>query len=481
MFWSYLVADWRGQSGPAVARWFHRALALTLAAAWVSMAVQVKVLIGARGLLPLGPFLEAAKENGLRFWEFPTLFWRSAPDWLLVGLAWFGAAMALVALAGFLPRVWLALSIPLYLSYATACRTFTGFQWDNLLLECLVVAVFLPRDRPARLAHIVGRIVLFKLYFESGIAKWQSHLGDWQNGSAMTYYYETAPLPTWMAWYAHHLPVWWHHFESWATLALELILPFGIFLIRPIRLFTLVTLTLFQLVNLLTANYGYFVYLALVLHLFLLDERDLLRKRSPTAKTPTPLRFALDLAAGTALLSIVMVVSITEAIVHFGDSQRWNQSTETLRSAWEPFRLVNTYHLFGHITRERIEPELQTLDNGVWTPRHLRHKPGDLARAPDFVAPHQPRVDFQLWFHGLGYRGGTPEYVITLVDRLCRDPQSVQPLFAESLPPKPDAARILYWRYHFTTVEEKRQTGNWWKREQLASTRAIPCNDSPKP
>ena len=34
----------------------------------------------------------------------------------------------------------------------------------------------------------------------------------------MTYYYETAPLPTWLAFTAHHLPVWWHHLESRATL-----------------------------------------------------------------------------------------------------------------------------------------------------------------------------------------------------------------------------------------------------------------------
>ena len=68
------------------------------------------------------------------------------------------------------------------------------------------------------------------------MAKWQSPIGDWHDGSAMTYYYETAPLPTWLALYAHHLPAWWHHLESRLTLVLELVVPFAIFGPRRARL-----------------------------------------------------------------------------------------------------------------------------------------------------------------------------------------------------------------------------------------------------
>ena len=79
-----------------------------------------------------------------------------------------------------------ALSTALYLSYALACRVFLSFQWDNLLLECGLLAAFLPADRAAPVVHFVFRALLFKLYFESGIAKWQSPLRDWHDGSAMT-------------------------------------------------------------------------------------------------------------------------------------------------------------------------------------------------------------------------------------------------------------------------------------------------------
>src|SRR6185503_9182033 len=78
-----------------------------------------------------------------------------------------------------------------------------------------------------------------------------------------------------LAWYAHQLPVWWHHFESRATLFIELGLPFAIFGPRPARLAAAVGFALFQIVNLATANYGFFCTLTLALHVFLLDDRDL--------------------------------------------------------------------------------------------------------------------------------------------------------------------------------------------------------------
>ena len=76
---------------------------------------------------------------------------------------------------------------------------------------------------------------------------------------------------------AHHLPVWWHHLESRATLALELGVPFAIFGPRRARLAAAACFALFQLANAATANYGFFCYLAVVLNVFLLDDADVER------------------------------------------------------------------------------------------------------------------------------------------------------------------------------------------------------------
>jgi hypothetical protein len=422
-----------------VARLFHRLLAAIFLIAWLSLAVQIKLLIGSRGLLPV----------------------ESVGDGLLVAGTWLGAALGLAGIVLPWPRLVLAVQVPLYLAYALACRDFLGFQWDNLLLEAGLLALFLPRDRPAPLARLALRLLLFKLYFESGLAKWQSHLHDWQDGSAMTYYYETAPLPTPLALAAHHLPVWWHHVESRAVLALELIVPFALFAPRRARLAAGALLGGFQLVNLATANYGFFVYLTLVLHVLLLDDR--------AALAPAPRWRTIG---GAALLALWTLLSVHEGAIAFAGVN----PVPELRRLYAPLRLVNTYHLFAHITRQRIEPELQlTTDGATFTAFDLHFKPGDPMRAPPFVAPHQPRVDFLLWFYGLAPRRA-PEYVAALVARLCHDPDAVAPLFTAPLPPAPAAVQIVFWEYHVAPAG----SAAWWTRTERGRIGPIACADVPR-
>src|SRR5262245_17015850 len=244
-------APWRFGSGPDVAAVFGTLLALVSLIAWVSLGVQVRSLVGEDGLLPVAVFARIVREQPeAAWWRVPTIFLWRASDGLLVGGTVAGATLSVLALAGVQRRLCFALSTFLYLSYATASRTFLSFQWDNLLLECGLLAAFLPANRAVPVVHFLFRVLLFKLYFESGIAKWQSYLGDWKDGSAMTFYYETAPLPTVLAWFAHNAPAWWHHLESRATLVLELVLPLAIFGPRQLRLIAAAGLTGFQLINL---------------------------------------------------------------------------------------------------------------------------------------------------------------------------------------------------------------------------------------
>ena len=281
-----------------------------------------------------------------------------------------------------------------------------------------------------------------------------------------------------------------------------MLIPFGIFGPRKVRLFALAAFTLFQILNAATANYGFFCYLAAVLGVFLLDDADVEAARDRLARfVPATLRRLaakiphlrrrprLRPPAGKALAIIGVaafcLVSFADAYLQFGPSDSPPALiAPALRASWR-LRLVNTYHLFQSITRERIEPELQTraegtvegrdADESAWTAQHFKHKAGDVARAPDFVAPHQPRVDFQLWFYGLGFQSRTPAYVSTLIERLCEAPQTVQPLFRAPLPAHPAAVRLVFWQYWFTSAAEKSATGAWWRRTRLATTRALPC------
>jgi hypothetical protein len=469
-----------------VARLFQRLLALVACVAWLSLASQVEVLVGRRGLEPAAELFARLRSAGVSFWEEPSLFWLGQSDALLLGGTLLGAALALTALAGVRPRLCFALSAPLYLSYATACSEFTAFQWDNMLVEVLVLAACLPADRPAPLAHFAFRALLFKLYFESGIAKWQSHLHDWQDGSAMSYYYETAPLPAALAWYAHHLPLAWHELESRGALVLELLVPFAVFGPRPARLAAFAAFSSFQLVNSLSANYGFFTYLSATLHMFLLGDSDVLRAWTACSRwlpsglwliAPKAAQVARPLvrrALALAALGAWLCTSAMGALLAF-DGEASVRSFGELYAHVSPLRVGNVYHLFGHITRERIEPQFETLSGGVWTEHDLHYKPGNVKRRLPYVAPHQPRVDFRLWFYAFSFRRGMPRYVDRLLDLMCRDSAAVQSLFSSRLPAAPAAVRIAFYRYHMSSAEEHARSSAWWTRELLGHLEARSC------
>src|SRR5262249_17258538 len=152
-----------------------------------------------------------------------------------------------------------------------------------------------------------------------------------------------------------------------------------------------------------------------------------------------------------------------------------------LESALLRVPIANVYHLFGHITRERIEPDFQVLHGGSWESQVFRWKPGPLDRPPPFVAPHQPRVDFRLWFYGLGYRHETPPFVLTLLSRLCHDPDAVDSLFVGPPVLAPDAVRIVFWRYRFTSegAPSDAEVGTWWSRELVEASSPLSCAKVP--
>ncbi|MFT5687036.1 MAG: putative membrane protein YphA (DoxX/SURF4 family) [Myxococcota bacterium] len=456
---------------------FHRCVAAILLIAWVSLSVQIEVLAGASGLVPVGELIAALTDQGVSFWQAPTHLWWDATDGVLVAGTWLGIGLALAALLGVAPRLCFALSAPLYLSYIIACQTFLSFQWDNLLVEMTLLAALLPDRGGSHPALWIQRLLLFKVMFESGVAKWQSHLADWQDGSAMAHYYQTAPLPAPGGWFLHHLPSGWHALESWWTLFFELGVPFLLFLGPGARRLAAVIFAVFLVLNQATANYGFFVLQAAALLVVCLEDTDIqraygaLRRRIPRLPMPPALHApplsgrAWWIPAG--VLTLWLSLSTLSGLARFADTDLAPELTAAAR----PLRIANNYHLFGHITTERIEPEFQTLTDGTWTAQHLHHKPGPTDRRPSFVAPHQPRVDFRLWFYGLSHEHGTPGYVRALVTRLCEDPQAVQPLFVAPLPASPEAVRIVFWHYTYTAPGE---TG-WWHREQVDATGSARC------
>lgn len=478
------LAQYQRHTGPVTARLFQVSLGLIAAIAWASLGVQVRVLAGERGLAPIRDVLEKVAAQRLSWLDFPSVLrWTPGTDGWLVAGCWIGGLLSLLAALGVLPRIALALSGVLYLGYTVACGSFLAFQWDSLLIECLFLGALLSTRRESPLVHAALRLLLFKIFLESAIAKAQSPLGDWWDGSAMTLYYQTAPIPTRLGWYAHHLPAAWHHFESRWTLFFEGVLVFGIFGPRAARLAALAAFAGFLVLDTATANYGFFTHLTAALCLFLLDEGDLLRAgawlraRLPALSRwsglvlPSPLPERLRAPALALVLGLWALLGAAGAAHHFTETEPLKRPVELVQQ----LRVDNVYHLFAAITTERVEPEIQVHDGGAWVTMDLRYKPGDPARPPPFVAPHQPRVDFRLWFYGLSYQRGVPGYVGALLSRLCDDPEAVEELFVRAVPRQADAVRLVFWRYRYTTPAERDETGDWWAREEIERSKTIPC------
>jgi lipase maturation factor 1 len=104
----------------------------------------------------------------------------------------------------------------------------------------------------------------------------------------------------------------------------------------------------------------------------------------------------------------------------------------------------------------------------MWRAYEFPHKPGELARRPTWVAPHQPRLDWQLWFAALGSPSQNP-WVLGVCEHLLRGtPEVLRLLGTNPFPEKPPRfIRVVRYEYHFTDAATRASTGNWWRRTPL--------------
>lgn len=471
---------------------FLRLLGVIFVIAFLSLLSQVDILYGRLGLLPMCPYLESIRGRATGL-TVPTLFWLDCSDTALRAVAGAGAVLSLGLVFNVAPRYCLLAAWALYLSFASVGQAFMSFQWDNLLLETAFFALFItprglrPRNAPPPhpLAIFLMQWLLFRLYVESGAAKLLSGDPTWRNLTAMVSYYETAPIPTWIGWYAHQMPVWAHKATALFTFVVELAVPFFIWGPRKLRPLVLAAMVTMQLTVVLTANYGYFNYLSMALCLFVLDDGHLTAatQRLGWSLAPAPVRrpsaWRTVLLSGVAL--VLVPISVTMFVPFYRPLARLHQVLRPVHTRIGALRSINIYHLFASMTLVRREVVIEGSDDGVtWLPYEFRYKPGDPKRAPPFVAPHQPRVDFQLWF--LLLRGAPRDrYFLNLLSRLFHAPGVVAPLFSRDPFPNtpPRFLRLSFYRYRFTDFAGRRATGAWWQRQLLGRTKPLSAADFP--
>ncbi|MFQ5673065.1 MAG: lipase maturation factor family protein [Nitrospinales bacterium] len=466
---------------------FLRCLGIVYAVAFASLMVQVAGLVGGNGILPAEEYLRRIAEQlgPVRFWFFPTVFWVNATDGFLKFVCAIGTAGGAALLLGWFRPALLFLLWMLYLSLMTAGQIFLGYQWDTLLLETGFLAIFLaPAYRrsdgtpqpPSLMMLWLGRLLLFKLMFSSGFGKLAGGDPTWHNLTALAYHYETQPLPTWVAWYAHQLPLAFHQASAAAMFFVQLAAPFLIFAPRRARHVGCALLVIFQGLIALTGNYTFFNFLTTALCVLLLDD-GFLRRFWPGGKTARPGDIAFRsrgepflgrvrvglVAAVVLLLSLFQISGLLEG--------RVRAPPAVLRAMdWlQPLHLVNRYGLFTIMTTSRPEIIVEgSNDLDTWKEYEFKWKPGDVKRAPGFVAPHQPRLDWQMWFAAFSsYERDA--WVVGFLVRLLEGSRPALDLLGKNPFPAAPPRYIRAWLYdyRFTDSAARQKSGAWWRRQRL--------------
>ncbi|HVR41343.1 MAG TPA: lipase maturation factor family protein [Thermoanaerobaculia bacterium] len=455
---------WFLEPQPALrARWiWTRALGAIFFSAFYSLAFQIHGLIGPHGILPARDYLRAVHDalGWKAYWFVPTLLWFSASDRMLTAIVAIGIVASIAIVLNLWPRASIVVAFVCFLSFVAAAQEFSGYQSDGMLLEAAFLSLFLvprglrPRlgahDPPSRAAIFLLQWEWFRIYFESGLVKLLSGEVQWRNLTAMDKYYENGPLPTWIGWHVQQLPHAFHAATALLTLIVELVVVWLLFVPHSrARLIAFAITTPLQIGIILTANYAFLNYLVLSLGFLLLDD-GVARSSLPVARRRPIAVVALPLAFTLTILIFLSPSSFPARLV-------------------EPFRIVNNYGLFAVMTRARYEIEFQgTRDGKTWIAYPFRSKPQDPREAPHIFAPYQPRFDWNLWFASLGTFENNL-WVVNVQERLLQNEPSVLHLFrANPFRERPPVAvRAVIWQYWFTTRDERRRTGTWWRRELL--------------
>ncbi len=457
---------------------------------------------------------EVANELGpLRFWFAPTLLWFSSSSHTLMALCWIGIVASMLVVANVWPRAMLVVCFVCFLSFVGAAGDFSGYQSDGMLLEAGFISLFfvpggfLPGWGATRLPPRASLFLLqwewFRIYFESGVVKLASGDLQWRHLRAMDEYYQNGPLPTWIGWYVQHLPHWFHASTVVATLVMELAMVWMLFLPRRWRIVCFLLVTPWQIAVILTANYAFLNYIVLALGFLLLDDRSLVcfvptrwRAGLLATKEPEP-QVECDPSNGDSSpanevspqMQAARVVkhlrSLRLAVIVIALSWIFYVTTLPMLqmflrgiplplgpvTALEPFRIANQYGLFAVMTPHRYEIEFQGSNDGLtWVAYPFRYKPQDVTQPPRIYAPYQPRFDWNLWFASLGMWTQYPIVPRTEELLLINDSDVLQLFAGNPFPDKPPRlVRAVLWQYWFSTIQEKRTQGIWWRRQLLGT------------
>src|SRR6516165_5216290 len=450
-----------------LSRWlFERVLAFIYLVAFIAAVRQFVPLLGEHGLEPVGRWVQQVP-----FRSSPSLFYLAPKDSVFRAAAWLGVMLSVLALSSWPQRmgtaaatiVWALLWV-LYLSFVNIGQTFYSFGWETLLCEVGLFTIFAgaARSAPNMWLIWIWRWTLFRLMFGAGLIKLR---GDpcWRDLTCLDYYFETQPMPNPLSWYFHWMPHGIHAAGVVVNHIVEVGVPFAYFAPQPVASIAGIITILFQGALIVSGNLSWLNWLTLVLCIPLISDRWL---------SWLPVSPPADLLAAPAYHIVMYVVAAGVLLMSIAPVANMLSSQQLMNASFEPLHLVNTYGAFGSITRDRYEIVLEgTSDDTLneqtkWREYEFKGKPGDPARLPPQVAPYHLRLDWLMWFESMAPVPQSRWFFNLLAGLLRGDPGTLSLIRTNPFGDRPPRyIRAQYYKYTFTTPDERRATGRWWHRE----------------
>lgn len=459
-----------------------RGISICYIIAFASLLPQLMGLYGKNGILSIRQFMRVIKNKTgpQRYYELPTLFWLNSSDWFLNVVAGAGLMASILATLGFSTPIMMVIAWLCYLSFVNSGQDFLRFQWDILLLETGFLSFFLSPwsldwsswtlHEPSAFVRWLFWILLFKLVFLSGVVKLISKDPVWRNLTALNYHYWTQPIPNPVSYFMSKLPGWFQRVCTGAMFAIELVVPFMIFIPGEARWIAAGLILVFQLIIIATGNYAFFNFLSVVLCFSLLDDtfwQPWLKDFFPHLTLATETSMIYETAGVIVAAFIIPLHLFWFALTFWEDSAILNSFLSIMRTLYN-LRINSSYGLFAVMTKQRPELVLQgSNDTENWEEYEFKFKPSSLKKMPPVLAPHQPRLDWQMWFAALGtFRQNL--WLQNLMARIFMNSDDVLNLLRKNpFPEVPKYLRLVRYQYKFSEMNDLLKNGHWWQREYV--------------
>lgn len=494
---------------------FARGLGLIFTISFISIACQIRGLVGARGLTPLRATFRSIAHDfpslSSRMLHFFSLFWLcGTSDFALIAIPFFGACCGLCAFCGVctqLARVgcWVAmrsLDLPVGLLY----------PWDSLLLELGWLATMLPAAPPLWKASSSGgmigrasllapvhpwlacavRWLLVRLMLGFGKKKFVGT--SLRHSCYIKHFLVAQPIPTPAGWLACRMPLPLFQFALLVMFVVECIAPLFLLPTGGVRAFAALSIIMLMLGIHIGGNFGHFNLLTVSMSLACLDVTS-----SPFDPLPALDKFELTrrlALASYALLSVLFLPFDSWCTNAFS---YWPQLALARRPVIAALlrlcrfasdqRLLHAYGVFPPHSNPPIR--MVTLVEGssdgvLWRRYHWRHLPCSPTSRPSFVAPHHPRIDHSLFYASFGTSpdnflapinsarpyafGRSSSTLHRLAHALLSDgaPHARRFFRVDPFPPgtpPPTFVRVRLMSYEPTTLRHAMRTGEFWIEE----------------